>query len=385
MKYVDFEMEDFVLDDSFQNYCLGKNQDDVVFWEEWIQRYPEKAETTRLAKEVYISLSGNHNAGQFTADRNEFAKIIENHLSAISLNSPAEPIKPINHTPLGKIAVYGSVAAAIIIGGIFFTKFGDFISTKSGLKHLPADQITKVSKQGERKSFQLPDGSIVMLNAESVIHIDEDFNMKNRELTLEGEAYFDVAHDASRPFIIHTDKMDIKVLGTIFNVKAYPGDNNTETSLIKGSVEISLHSNKSKKILLHPNEKIVLSNTKDKAEVNNNSNIDFKNNTVKNSSGAEYEITRLTYDKKNDAITEVSWTKNRLAFNNCSFESIAKDLERWYNVKIIFTDEKVKAYKFTATFDQKNIERVLEAFQLSRYFEFTIKNDNIIVGQIKSD
>lgn len=378
MKYVDFEMEDFVLDNSFQNYCLGNNHEDVVFWEDWIKRHPGKAEIFRLAKEVYISLNGNHNAEQFNADRIEFAKIAASHLSETSLNSPAEPIKLTNHAPLRKIALYGSVAAAIILGAFYFTKFGNFISTKSGLKHLPADQITKVSKQGERKSFQLPDGSIVMLNAESEIHIDKNFNTRTRELTLEGEAYFDVAHDASRPFIIHTNNMDVKVLGTIFNVKAYPGDKTTETSLIKGSVEISLHSKETGKILLHPNEKIVIPNTTDHIVTKNTDHIDIKPNATENSNKAEYKITGLTYNKNNDAITEVSWTKNRLAFNNCSFETIAKDLERWYNVKISFRSEEVKAYKFTATFDQKNIERVLEALQLSRYFNYTITNNNNI-------
>lgn len=381
MPYIDYEMEDFILDNSFQNYCLGKNQEDVAFWQDWITNHPDKAETIQLVREIYISLNGNHNAEQFAADRNEFIRITEKHISETTQNYNSEPVKSVNISPLRKIVLYGSVAAAVLIGVFYFTKFRSFTYTKPGLKNLTVDNITKVSKQGERKSFQLPDGSIVMLNAESVIHIDENFNTRNRELSLEGEAYFDVAHDASRPFIIHTNNMDIKVLGTIFNVKAYPGDKITETSLIKGSVEISLHNHKSGKILLHPNEKIVIPNTADNIETITTNNTDDKTVVTKSSPDAEYKITGLTYDKKNDAITEVLWTKNRLAFNNCSFETIAKDLERWYNVKIIFTNEKVKEYKFTATFDQKNIERVLEALQLSRYFDYTFtNNNNIIIG-----
>src|SRR5690606_22571909 len=99
---------------------------------------------------------------------------------------------------------------------------------------------TEVSKPGERKSIQLPDGTKVMLNAGSTIHIAADFNATSRQLTLVGEAFFDVVHNAEKPFIIHTGAMDIKVLGTVFNVRAYPGDKTSETSLLKGSVEVTL-------------------------------------------------------------------------------------------------------------------------------------------------
>jgi ferric-dicitrate binding protein FerR (iron transport regulator) len=170
--------------------------------------------------------------------------------------------------------------------------------------------------------------------------------------------------------------MDIKVLGTVFNVRAYPGDKTSETSLLKGSVEVTVRNKEKKKIYLHPNEKIILPNIANVPPVKNNKVTD-KPAAIEN-----FKITGLTYNKTDSTLTEVSWTENRLAFNDNSFETIAAELERWYNITISFTDEEVKQYRFTATFNQKNIEQVLQALQLSRYFNYTIaENNNIIISK----
>jgi ferric-dicitrate binding protein FerR (iron transport regulator) len=368
MKYTDFEMEDFILDKSFQNYCLEKTPEDVAFWQNWITEHPEKSETIRQAREIYIALNGNHTAAQFVADRNAFAMIAEKHLSMAIPDTAGSYLQPAKSTLVRRLVWYSSIAAAVIIITFFVSNIGTWSKAE---KDQLTYNVTEKSREGERRSFRLPDGSKVMLNAGSTMQIDENFNTKTRELSLEGEAFFDVAHDASRPFIIHTHKMDIKVLGTIFNVRAYPGDKTTETSLIKGSVEITLREKATRKVLLRPNEKIVLPNLTDPANT--------KNAATTGNNEQDFKITGLTYNKNDYVVTEVSWTQNRLAFSNCSFETIAKDLERWYNVSIRFTNEEVKQYRFTATFDQKNIEQVLTALQLSRYFKYTITGGNNII------
>src|SRR5262249_5831985 len=160
--------------------------------------------------------------------------------------------------------------------------------------------------------------------------------------------------------------MDVKVLGTTFNVKAYASDKVTETSLLKGSVEITLNSttNKGKKIILKPNEKIILPNIEDiKARKGMASTP--QQETV------NYKISDLTYI--DSELVETSWTENRLVFNDSNFEEIAAELYRWYNVSIRFDDEAVKQYRFTGTFDQKNITQILDALQLSRHFEYKIE------------
>ncbi|HEX5027024.1 MAG TPA: FecR domain-containing protein [Agriterribacter sp.] len=379
MNYTAFGIEDLILDESFQNYCLAANEEDLAFWTQWIKQNPGKSAMVNQAKALYLSLIGNHSAEQFLADKKDFERIVEKHLS----NEPQEEaiiVQPdFSEKPVGKkVWIYAAAIAATVAGILFFATRNDDTPIQN---HPQEAQLkynsTEVSKPGERKSIQLPDGSKVMLNAGSTINIAKDFNTASRELTLVGEAFFDVAHDAGRPFIIHTSTMDIKVLGTIFNVRAYPGDKTSETSLLKGSVEVTVRNKEKKKIFLHPNEKIILPNNVDGDPEKQNKKI-----FDKLAANDHFKITGLTYNKTDSTLTEVSWTENRLAFSDNSFETIAAELERWYNITISFTDEKVKQYRFTATFDQKNIEQVLQALQLSRYFKYTIAaNNNIIISK----
>ncbi|HRP57808.1 FecR family protein, partial [Agriterribacter sp.] len=345
MNYTAFEAEDFMLDESFQNYCLGVHEEDVIFWEEWIKKNQHKSATVKQAKDLYLSFTGNHSAETFAADRKAFHLLAEEHFSNETTEG-AVTIQPgfVEPPAAGRRWLYATAVAATVAGILFWaTRNYD----NSFENHRQEAQLkynsTEVSKAGERKSIQLPDGTKVMLNAGSTIHIAEGFNTGSRELTLVGEAFFDVVHNAESPFIIHTSAMDIKVLGTTFNVRAYPGDKTSETSLLKGSVEVTLRDNKKKKIYLRPNEKIILPNITAVPAAEKNKLTD------KDAATGNFKITGLTYNKTDSTLTEVSWTENRLAFNDNSFETIAAELERWYNITISFTDEKVKQYRFTAT------------------------------------
>src|SRR6187401_2548064 len=124
---------------------------------------------------------------------------------------------------------------------------------------LPAQQTLSsiVTKNGSRTKIVLPDGSQVWLNAGSNLdYNNSEFNKDLREVTLSGEAYFDVTKNAAKPFIIHTKKMDVKVIGTAFNVRSYSNEKTAEASLIRGSIEVSLKDRKDQKFILKPNEKI---------------------------------------------------------------------------------------------------------------------------------
>lgn len=373
MDYRTYEAEDFMMDDSFRNYCLGNNEKDSHFWEEWIRNNPDKAAVTSEARNICLLLAGDHSAQKFIADKNNFEIALQQHFAQDTVRIPtlSEPNISIRSVRLKKMAIYAAVAAAVLVALFWYYPFQDTARPKE--QAVLQYNFTETSKPGERKSFQLPDGSKVMLNAGSDIRISKEFNDATREITLSGEAFFDVVHNPQKPFIIHTDHMDVKVLGTVFNVKAYPSDKMSETSLLKGSVEITLRSDSTKKVLLKPNQKVILPNAISKRKQEEDTKEKLKNDNP------DFKISGLTYDKTDSTLAEVSWTENRLVFTDTRFEEIATDLERWYNISIAFTDEKVKQYRFTAVFDQKNIMQVLDALQLSRRFEYTIEANNKII------
>jgi transmembrane sensor len=359
MELKEYEIEDLLQDLSFCNYCRGNDEPSIRFWEEWIAINPEKQETCRQAKELYLLLNGNNTPAQFLRDRKQFVEKMERHISTkrIGLN-------------FRKIGIYAATIAAMLVLVFGIRIWINNASSASG-GEFKFDYV-KTTGPGERKSFQLPDGSKVMLNAGSSLSLAKNFNISTREIQLVGEAFFDVSHNARKPFIIHTSLIDVKVLGTVFNVKAYPTDKVTETSLLRGLVMVTVRGKESKEIVLHPNEKIVLPNQLNDAPT------DPSRPHAAGPSREEkkYKIAGLTYNSADSSSTEFSWTENRLIFSNDNFEEIAARLERWYNVTIRFSDEAPKQYRFTGTFDRKTIEQVLEALQLSRPFKFEIKEGN---------
>lgn len=366
MQYIDYAVEDFLLDASFRNYCLGTNEKDVKFWEGWIASNPHRFDDIMQAKEMFFLLNGDLRPEQLREDRQLFKTSFEKHLVSEGDEPKIQNTKP--KTQIRKLFLYVGLAAAAVAGFFILPKF---IAKPSPAPAPLQYDYTQASRVGERKSFQLPDGSKVMLNAGSTLTMAQHFNTNSREVTLEGEAFFDVVHNPGKPFIIHTSAMNVKVLGTVFNVKAYPADKTVETSLLKGSVEITLKNDTKKKIILKPNEKIVLPN------VNAEESPAPKTQNTKLKTDPDYTIAALTYI--DSAVKEVSWTENRLTFTDNSFEEIAPELERWYNVSITIEDDAVKKYRFTATFDQKNIIQILDALQLTRHFEYEVEQNNRII------
>jgi transmembrane sensor len=374
MHYQDYEIEDFLLDPGFRNYCIGKNGEDLLFWKDWLLLHPEKYELVQQAKQLYLLLNGNNTAQAFQKDLHVFRERLEQHSVAV------DPVKP-RISWLKKRGIFmGAVGAAAAVAAVVLLLIGRMGERSrfrpSVHKPLPVE-YARASNPGERKSFQLPDGTKVMLNAGSLMHLSKNFNTKDRELTLEGEAFFDVAKDALKPFVIHTAAMDITVLGTTFNVKAYPGDKSTETSLLNGSVEIMVKGGDNKMIILHPREKIIIPN--------GYTNAPTAQTRIHPALPEHYRVEKLAFNSGDSSLAEVSWTENRLAFNDNSFAEIAAALERWYNVSIQFEDAAVKEFRFTGTFDKKTIEQVLDALAASRPFEYRLEEGNKIVIRSKNE
>ena len=228
-------------------------------------------------------------------------------------------------------------------------------------------QYSEIStKPGSRSKLVLPDGSIVWLNAGSKITYGSSFGTLNRNIQLTGEAFFDVKK-TSIPFIIHTGTVQIKVLGTAFNVKAYPTEQTIVTSLIRGRVEVSMDKRPETKIILNPNEKLVLMNE----TIARQSQDKIPTEPI-------VAIRPLTHTK-DSIILETSWKDNKLTFQDEAFEDLARDMERWYGVSISFANTDLKNSRFTGVFEKESIQQALEALQFTTEFHYQLKNNSIII------
>lgn len=200
--------------------------------------------------------------------------------------------------------------------------------------------------RGGQYQLVLPDGTKVWLNADSSIRFPVAFVGKERKVTITGEAYFEVAKDKKKPFIVSSANMDVEVLGTHFNVSAYAEESIVKTTLLEGSVKIN---NKKSEFYLVPGQQ---------SQLNNSGQFSIKNN--------------IDVDK------EIAWTKGKFQFNSNTIQEIMLQLSRWYDVEVIYQG-KVSSETFSAIIKRSsNISQVLKLMEASGV-KFDIEGKKIYV------
>ena len=352
-------IEDLLSEESFINYCIGASQKDVAFWENYVTVNPGRGLLVAHAKEKYIQLFN----ALAQVDLEEQATRLQNSLEQGEA-APVIHMDQFEKRKRGRLLplLLKVTAAAMVVAGLF-SAINYFVTNRdSGIK-------TYAAVYGEKKNIQLPDGSIVTLNAGSNIKINEKYGTTTRDVYLEGEAFFEVKHDTSLPFIVHTPAMDVKALGTAFNVKAYLDEKITETSLIRGLVEVTLKENNNFKMLLYPNQKIEWQHGN--AAIANSNSATAKKATAVNVSDSLKK--KLVVTNAGD-IKEIAWKANKLIFDDEEFDDIAVLLERWYGAKINFKDSSIRNYRFTGIFEKEDLNTVLDYLKESRSFNYTIEH-----------
>jgi ferric-dicitrate binding protein FerR (iron transport regulator) len=246
-----------------------------------------------------------------------------------------------------RIAVAATVLILISMGFYFIELKKPNITATLALNELKTGN-------GAIKNIKLPDGTSVTLNAASVLKYPNAFDGKTREVYLSGEGYFDVAKDHSHPFIVHTNKSDIQVLGTAFDIKCYDNDSLFEATLFRGSIQASVKNAGNDKVLLKPSDKLVIDNTR-------------------------HFLTTGTHLDADTTNIETAWMHNKLIFKDQPFSLLANSLSRKYGVNIIFNNRSLKTVKLTGEFDRENINQVLLSLKLVAKFNYKIADNGIYI------
>lgn len=238
------------------------------------------------------------------------------------------------------------VAAAVFITILVFS-YIDYLKGKSEKGLVQTISVPA----GQRTNVTLPDGTNVWLNARTTLSYAADFGLGNRDLKLDGEAYFDVTPNKDLPFIVETSKGKIKVLGTQFNIMDYSENPYYEAALMEGKLELEMSSSENKTLLLPGNKAV------------------FKNERLEVSRVEDYEIYR--------------WREGLICFRNQTFETIVKEFEKYYGVQIVVDNEDIKKTRYTGKFRQSDgVNYALYVLRRDIYFEF-IKDDERNVIYIK--
>ena len=263
--------------------------------------------------------------------------------------------------------------AAIFAGVSFIVWKLAFPDRTQEVKQQPQNEVT--AKRGTKSRLLLPDGSQVWLNSDSRLVYSNSFSDSIREVELEGEAYFDVVKDAKRPFIVHTSSIDIRVLGTAFNVKSYATESTIEATLIRGIIEvIRKNAQGAPHSFLYPHQKFVLNKAEDTV-AQGNANLPASKTAT---SHAASSVIPLPKNIPDSSITETFWVYNKLSFDGEEFGEVAVKMERWFNVIIRFSNDKVKKRRLHVSFlKNETIEEALQNIKLSIPFNYTRNGNDI--------
>lgn len=275
------------------------------------------------------------------------------------------------------IQLAGSLAAVFILVYYIYniSPSGNASLAKNELPH----NEVKVG-HGSKSKIQLPDGTQVWLNSGSKLTYEGSFKGGLREVALDGEAYFDVTSDPEHPFIVHTSNIDIKVLGTAFNVKAYDLDQTIEATLIHGSIEVvDRLQPDAPKVMLKPHEKMVFN--KSRHNIAAKAGQPAQTQPEQPISTSAILVTPLPKHIADSSILETSWLYNRISFDDEKMTDVATKLERWYDVKIKITDDKVKNYRISGAFIDETIDEALRDIQLLIPFKYEINNKTITISK----
>jgi transmembrane sensor len=242
-----------------------------------------------------------------------------------SIDSKVFGTKPKTNPKIVLFNTWKIAASLILVSGLLFITY---FYLRSQIIVKPITYSEYFSPKGSIKTFSLPDGSIVTLNADTKLKIVKGFEGAERTAYLEGEAFFEVTKNKEKPFVVHTGQIETKVLGTSFDINAYPENPEIEVSVLEGKVSVS--DTMKHQVFLLPHQKSVFQ---------------------------QQHLTVINFKYSIDAI---GWKERKLIFKNESWNSIAHKLERYYNVNVSLADSLNQTCRLNASFDHEQLENILK-------------------------
>lgn len=354
MSKSEYSTEDFVLDPEFRKWVLTNDLGAKLYWEEFLGTNKGKLEEIEKARQIVVNFSKidySLNEAEENFLWNEIDAKLDNIDSqrkitkVVSLDSwsAIQQNKERLEKRRKKVFRNSVLITSIFLAGLTLLAWFQFPTSEND--ELPQEPMfeTMEAPSGVKSHFNLPDGTEVTLNSESKVVFEKFFDKETREIALEGEAYFEVAKDSLRPFIVTTGRIHTKALGTEFNVKAYP-DHLIQISLVEGSVLVSSDSQDSLNEQLNPGEEIL---------ANSESSLWEKSN---------FDLEEIT-----------AWMNKTLILKKTPFKETIQSLERWYGVKFIISGKMPEDVFITGKFKDESLKNVLDGISYSTKYNYTIE------------
>lgn len=335
MDYKDYKVEDFVTDEFFIRWVKNPTEDSDAFWNAWLSKNPSRETDVKEARQIVLML-------QFKEEKAPDDKFLEiwsgittsldddNSIVQFTteITAPSSRKRRSMHT-------WYSVAAALLVVIIAMTYI---------LFYNNNNAVIITTAYGESRTFFLPDSTKVTLNANSTLRYEPGFRDNNREVWLDGEAFFSVVHKKNNQnFLVHTSELQVEVLGTRFNVNSRRGK--SQVVLEEGKVKLDINEDiKKSELVMKPGEMVEVS--RDTKEV------------------AKKEVDVTNYS---------SWRNNRLVFVSSSLEEVARSMEDNYGFEVIFKEEEIKDKHFTGSTAMDDPQELVQ--KLNKVFDLNIQQE----------
>lgn len=323
------------------NKCTADEVEKVL---SWVQEQPEKLSEKNLFKSYWdtIGLTDDTDSGLAHQRLDRIHHLINLHQTE---RSATGKIRFLTSSKTSLIRFLSRAAVILLIPVITLFIYTRFFQSGQFALLDRNQEIEILSPSGSRTYLELADRTKVWLNSGSKLVYPQRFNGKTRTVQLTGEAYFEVAPDKAQPFIVESNGMAVKAVGTAFNVKAYPDGTDFETTLESGKV-------------------IVMKNALNK--ISAISHMEPGQHFVLNRETSQYSL------KTEDLAKYVSWKEGKLIFKNDHMDKVAEQLSRWFNVKIIFSNPGLRELTYTATFIDEPLSQILEMMEVVTPISYTI-------------
>ncbi|MGK7396229.1 MAG: FecR family protein [Candidatus Cyclobacteriaceae bacterium M3_2C_046] len=330
MKYNHYKANDLLKDEFFVQWVIHPDSESDYFWKNWMEKHPEKRSEIMTAREIILSLryKNKHYLESGKADQ-----ILGSILHQPSRNTASNSFYKVSY----KIAA--SLFIILLVGfSLWYYSDKSAISDPVSVSTEPEWVIREVPA-GQKSTLKLPDGTIVRLNSEAVFSFKNPFDQDQRSVQLEGEAFFEVAPDHDKPFVIQTGEVKTTVLGTSFNVFYNESTTEVSVAVVEGKVQVKIPNGQAHVLL--PTEMAVY---------NQSTSI----------------IDRSTFNLKK----VTAWRDGILFFDNEPLHLVFQRLEKWYGVDIDVATGRMPIGKYSGEFKNESLEVVLEGIAFTSDFEY---------------
>ena len=396
MDHEEIKAEDLVMEESFRQYCLGHTESARMYWENWLAEHPACHEEFLKAKQLFYIINGNHSDLSFKKDQEAFQSRLKKEGILKDESAQAKvvdmPVKA-KRTPHNWLFRFSAAAVILVIvaAGVFLMYHntgkkegladqamkkvkierspggnkatltlgdGSTIILDSASNGLVSQQgTTKIIKVGDQLTYEnghqntevvfntistpkggqyqlvLSDGSKVWLNASSSLRFPSSFKGNERNVELKGEGYFEIAHNAGKPFHVNANGVEVEVLGTHFNVMAYTDESILKTTLVEGKVKVKKGN---EIVLLQPGQQ---------AKV--------------------YQQGTIELEKHPDVEEELAWKNGLFQFSGADVSTIMRQIERWYNIDTEIRGDMRNIHLSGKVSRNLNLSQVIEVLEAS--------------------